>query len=234
MMPAALIDRLNDLQTAIEAENWAGFAGVLQSWAGEEPENTWVQAGVVVAQVLSGENVPEAVKKLEAVDARLAGLIDLLFGVRSGIKSQARRNAVAELAHGNQDKALVETMKWTDAPSVDPARYLFASPALVAGCVTENGQAVSMAARGSRMSADSLGTRSERIWELAVRMNQFIDLGNLTSMQVFGKDGGWALGVAYSDPPRLISSLVESAPHVNEIAARTQLVIAAQEEPKHE
>ncbi len=233
-MPAALFDRLNDLQAAIEAENWADFDAVLKSWSAEEPENAWVSAGLALAKVLRGDEMPDTEASLQAINGRLAGMAALLAAVRAGNKGEARKRALAELATGNADPSLVEALKWADEAASDVTRYLFATPGLVAGCVMAGGQPVSMTARDSRMSADSLGTKSEAIWELAIKMNQFIDLGDLTGIRVFGEDGGWTLGAAYADDLRLVAGLVDSTSNMDELAARTRLVVAALEGPGNE
>lgn len=233
-MPAALFDRLNDLQAAIAAENWADFDKVIDSWAADEPKNLWVQAGVGLAKVLKGEAASDAGKSLEAVDNRLAGLARLLSSVRAGDKAAAKAKVIAELSTGSSDESLVAALKWTDEAASDATRYLFSTPGLVAGCVVADGKPLAMTARGDRMSADSLGTRSEAILELAAKMNQFIDVGDLTGITVSGEDGGWTLGIAYTEDIRLVAGLAETPSAVEELAARTRLAVAALEGPKNE
>jgi len=228
-MAGSVSERLAALQWAVDADQWDEFAEGVEAWAGEQPDNLWLQAGRVVAAAVRGEDTSQTRDVVRALDARLAAQIELLADVQAGDRQETRSKVMEELAYGSRDPVLLGALQWAEPGPADPIKNLFATAHLVGGCVLNNGQITSMAARGSRMSADSLGHRMDQIWSDVSRLNRRIDLGIVQSVVVLGEDGGWALASTGGDNPRMASVLVAAASVATEAAARAQVVIAAGE-----
>jgi len=223
-MAVSVSRRIAALQSAASAERWDEFADAMRAWAEEEPDNPWVQAGLVVAEAAQGNAQADAAERVRLLDARLADQIALLVDLRAGRRSEACGTITRELAFGNREPALMDAYRWVEPGLAEPVKYFFSTPHLVAGCVLSDGQITSMAAKGSRMSADSLGHHSSQMWSDILKLAKRIDIGIPHSAQVVGKDGAWVLTAASDEPSRLVTALVAVGAQAEEAAARAQAI----------
>lgn len=228
-MAGSVDDRLAALRSAIEAEQWDAFAEHIRSWASEQPQNPWLQAGLVVAAAVNGQDTSGARPALEKLDARLGDQVALLANMHAGDRKEARSRIAREIAYGNRSPALIGAFRWAEPGLAEPVKYLFAAPHIVAGCVLQNGETVAMASKGSRMSADSLGHRTDQMWSEVGRLRERVDIGIVGSIEVLGEDGGWVLASTGGEQPRMASVLVAASSGVGEASARAHAVIAALE-----
>lgn len=228
-MAGSVSERLVALHAAVDAGQWDRFADQISAWADEEPNDAWLQAGRAVAAAARGEDPGRARPELGKLDARLADQVALLVDLLTGNLAEARTKIAREIAYGNRDSVLVDAFRSIDPGLAEPIKHLFAAPHLIAGCVLDNGQITAMAAKGSRMSADTLGHRTDSMWADLRRLNQRVNIGPVQSILVLAEDGGWAVASTGVDAPRIASVLVAAPAAAGEVAARAHVVIASLE-----
>ena len=225
-MSEAVGKHLESLRAAADSGRWDAFEQVFKTWAAEEPANAWVQAGLAAAGVLNGGEVDDTQREsLAHLDERLLNQVEALASLRAGRAQDARDRIVAEAAHGVRAAAWVDAYRCVTQGTEDGNRHLFAAPHLVAGCIVRDGQIQSMAAKGSRMSADSLGHRSDQIWGEIIKLSQRVDIGSVRSMQLVADDGGWVLVSDEAEVPRLATALVAAPVALDEAMARAQAAV---------
>ena len=228
-MAGSVNERLAALQAAVDAANWDAFEEAIRSWVTEQPDHPWLTAGLELATAVRGGDTAGALAALSSLDARLIDLVSLVSALRAGDRAAARPLIVQEIAAGNPDNSLLAAFRWAEPGLAEPVKYLFSTPHLVAGCILKNGQITSMAAKGSRMSADSLGQRTDQIWSDLGKLNARIDVGIVESVEVRGQDGGWVLAATADGEPKFATALTAVSSIADEALARAQVVVAGLE-----
>jgi hypothetical protein len=224
-------ERLDALRAAAESEDWNTLGDLIGTWAEEQPDEPWLAAGKGVCDAAKGEAVSDDGKlALRSLDLRLGNQLAALDSIHGQDAAQARKHIVGELSCGGWDKSWLLALAWAD-PSVDTGtRYLVNSPHLAASCLTNDGQITSMAVRGSRMSADTLGHRANQIWDDTAKMNERMDIGMVQAVSVSAEDGGWVLATN-GETAAFATALVATRGSVPEALARAKAVITLSEAP---
>jgi len=230
MMPESARERIAALRAAAKAQRWEEFSRLIRSWAEGNPSAPLLRAGRVVAEAARGGQVTaDDILGLKALDQRLLNQIEALASLRAGNHEEARQRVVREIAWGGWEPAWAEALAYLDEGTRDPVKYLFATPHLVVGCILRHGEVTAMAAKGSRMSADSLGHRADLVWAETSRLNERLGIGAVTAIHVTGEDGGWVLVSTGGESPDMATALVAAPPMTDEAAARARMVVAALE-----
>jgi hypothetical protein len=226
-MSEVVTERIQALRDAIQRADWNDFEKQLSSPGENPPSESWISAGRALAAVARGEQPSDSdMMNTRAVDERLRDQIKTLADLASGDTEAARAGIVRELTYGTRSTAWHVAYQDITSGADDMRRHLFSSPDLVAGCVLQDGQIQSMAAKGSRMSADSLGHNTDQIWNDVTQLNKRVNLGAVCSMVVSAEDGAWVMVSDDNDPPQLVTALVAAPSGIDEATARAQVVIA--------
>lgn len=230
-MPVSIDERIQSLRDAINSDDWDAFDALLDSWADGELDAAWIDAGKVLSrlarrEVLSGDDR----KIVVAVDERLGRQVGAIDDLNGNRVDDAQDAIVAEIASGTDDIDWLEAYWTVSSTPDDPIKALYSAPNLVAACVLEKGEVKSMTAKGSRMSADSLGQWTTTIWDEVEKLNSQIPIGNVRSIQVAAEDGGWIVVRDSDDPEYLVTALVAAPSAAAEAYARASVVVSTTKE----
>ena len=219
-------ERIAGLRSAAEEEQWDTFGELVDAWANEDPGNPWLAVGRLVADSARGAELsPESKSQLASLDRRLHNHLELLDALRNRDPEVARDRVRNEIAWGGREQVWLDAFAWADPGLRGRTRYLVGTPHLVAGCLTDDGQITSMAVKGSRMSADTLGHRANQIWDDVAKMNERMDIGTIQSVHVMGDDGGWVLASDGETGARFATVLVATSASSAEALARARAII---------
>ena len=229
-MSEELNGKLDDLRTAASEDNWDDFARIVEEMAALAPDDRILKTGRVIAQVARDEDVdPDmAAALLETVDARLLNLVNMRIDYLNGNANRARQRMVQEAAVclvSNEHRRILQAV---DPDNGEPARHMFSTPHLVAGCVMEGDDVVSMATKGSRMTVDSLAFETALIVEQTKSYSNRVDIGKVRSIHVTGEDGGWVMASNGREPERLVAALLAASPMTDMASARAQAALGSE------
>lgn len=230
-MTVSAEERVLALREAVERGDWGSFDATLESWPDDAPDAAWKDVGKSIAHLARGESLSESdLRAVTEADERLGQQVTAIDGLIAGNTDIARDAIVAELANGAKEPEWIEAYRSTTSATEDAKQVLYNSPHLVAACVLSEGDVKSMAAKGSRMSADSLGQWTDAIWNEIRKLNKQIPIGKVRSMQVAAEDGGWVMVSDGNDPALLVTALVAAPTAAAEVFARANAVVAMPEE----
>ncbi len=230
-MTVSAEERVLALKEAIERGDWDSFDATLESWPDDSPDAVWKEVGSSIAQLARGKSLSESdLRKVAETDERLGQHVSAIDALVTGNTDTAREAIVSELADGASDPEWIEAYCSVTTTKEDAKQALYNSPHLVAACVVSDGDVKSMAAKGSRMSADSLGQWTDAIWNEVRKLDKQIPIGNVRSMQVAAEDGAWVVVSDGSEPALLVTALVAAPAAASEAFARAKVVVAMPEE----
>lgn len=230
-MTVSAEERVLSLKEAIERGDWESFEETLESWSDDSPDAAWKKVGRSITRLGRGESLSESdLSAVVEVDERLGIQVAAIDDMIAGRTDKANKSIVAELANGTKDSEWIEAYRSTTSAAEGSKQALYNSPHLVAACVLSEGEVKSMAAKGSRMSADSLGQWTAAIWDEIEKLNRQIPIGKVQSMQVAAEDGGWVVVSDGNEPALLVTALVAAPTASVEAYARAKAVAAMPEE----
>ncbi len=229
VMSKELKAKVDELRSAAFEERWEDFSRLVEEMAESAPDNRILKAGKVVAQVARDEGVgPDmAAALLENLDHRLLNLINMRIDFEEGNANRARQRLVQEASVCLLSQEHRRLLQALDPDNGESSRHLFSTPHLVAGCVMEGDDVVSMATKGSRMTVDSLAFQTALVLEQARVFSQRVDVGKIRNITVSGEDGGWVMSSDGKEPERVVSALVAASPMTAMAGARAQAALAS-------
>ncbi len=226
MMSEPEQEKLDALRAAAESQDWGSFASLVDSWADEAPDQPWVLAGRAVADVVAGNDVrAEGMDALTSVDRRIGNHVTVLENIATQDRAEVRKGTMGELMCGGVEDEWISALSWADPTVANGTRYLHGAPHLVASCLTDEGQITSMAVKGSRMSADTLGHRANQICEDIATMDKRLDIGMIRSVYLAADDGGWVLAGDGVTDAAFATALVATPTAATEALARAKAVM---------